>query len=818
MIKIIRNIKQSLIAIIALGLGVTAAAAANPAWLEADSAAAIDRRTRADFALSFKDGVKQIKRLHPEVTDADIERFVRHGYIEVRTIDGQRRMHVKSPRNLGLVNPDMNGGYTGRTSLASAARLAGLDTILATIDGRTADGAARRFRYRYSVDVPCDPALAGDTLRLWLPMPRPSQRQSDIRIVESHPQVLSVSDPDASVHRSIYMEQPVAADGTPTHFDVTIEYTASAEYHDPEQILAALKPYDTGSELYRRYTAMEAPHIVRLDSLARAIVGGETNPLRQSELVYDYIYRTFPWAGAREYSTIPCIPEYVLAEGHGDCGQVSLLYISLMRSLGVPARWESGWMMHPGEENYHDWAEVYFEGVGWVPVDVSFGRFDNATDPRARRFYSTGIDAYRLAANSGVCGPLVPAKRFVRSETVDQQAGELETSHGNIFYPGFRRRMEVLSATPVERPADKAARIVADVKRRLAPDRRQVIADIAARQGADGRVLLSGATSEGAVMAAVRSALDSASVSYTDSVRVYPDSVWALPRISVACMRVRPAHAGEMASQALMGMPLRVLDHVGGEWYLVQTPDGYIAYTNSPSIVLLSDAEMREWREADRLVVTAPYQLRVYTSPKASGVRDVVSDLVAGNIVRGSLKHIRNGRVEVTLPDGRSGWADAKAFTEIGAWASQPFDSDVILDMAYSMEGTPYLWGGTSAKTLDCSGLAKTSYLANGLILMRDASQQALTGERIEAADWRNCRAADLLFFGNAKTGKVTHVAIYDADGRYVHSSGRVKRNSVDPASPDYLTTPFLHAVRIHGHEGTSGITRAAEHPWYFNL
>lgn len=63
----------------------------------------------------------------------------------------------------------------------------------------------------------------------------------------------------------------------------------------------------------------------------------------------------------------------------------------------------------------------------------------------------------------------------------------------------------------------------------------------------------------------------------------------------------------------------------------------------------------------------------------------------------------------------------------------------------------------------------------------------------------------------------MTHVAIYDADGNYVHSSGRVKRNSVDPASPDYLTTHFLHAVRIHGNEGSDGITRAADHPWYFN-
>lgn len=792
-----------------------AAPADSPSWLESDSAAAIEARTRADFALTLKEGTRRIRELHPGVSDADIRRFIERRYVEILDIDGRPHMHVKSPRNLALLNPDMNGGHTGRTAPKSPGRIAQVDSILATIYGEETTGAGRRIRYRYSVDVPYSDAIAGDTLRLWLPMPRPSQRQSDIRLLSSTPADARISEPGDSPHRSIYLEQPVA-DGRDTHFEVTVEYTAVAEHHRPEDILAAMKPYDRESELYRRYTAPEAPHIVRLDSLARAIVGTESNPLHQSELVYDYIYRSFPWAGAREYSTLECIPAYVLRERHGDCGQVALLYISLMRSLGVPARWESGWMMHPGAENYHDWAEVYFEGTGWVPVDVSFGRMENASSPVTRNFYSTGMDHYRLAANSGVCAPLVPAKRYVRSETVDQQAGELECSLGNIYYPGFRRRMEVLSCTPVARPADRARTIIADAIRRLAPDRRQAVADISARQNGDGIIELSGTTSERLLAEAIAEGMKAADIPYIDSIEVYADTAWAMPRITVASLRAAPRHAAEMATQALMGMPLRVLGARSGEWQRVQTPDGYIAYCPESSLTFMSDSAMRAWRHAQRLVVTAPWQLRVYTSPEADGVRDVVSDLVAGCIVEGSMRPVRKGRIHVTLPDGRSGWADAKAFTPIERWASQPFDADVILDMAYSMEGTPYLWGGTSAKTLDCSGLAKTGYLANGIILMRDASQQALTGTRIEAADWRTCRAGDLLFFGNAATGRVTHVGIYDSDGRYVHSSGRVKRNSVDPASADYLTTPFLHAVRISGNEGTPGITRAADHPWYF--
>ncbi len=290
---------------------------------------------------------------------------------------------------------------------------------------------------------------------------------------------------------------------------------------------------------------------------------------------------------------------------------------------------------------------------------------------------------------------------------------------------------------------------------------------------------------------------------------------WALPRISVACMRAKPGHSSELVSQAIMGMPLRVLEK-DGDWWSVETPDGYTGYIVDNSLAEKTAEEMAAWRTAPRLVVTAPYQTRAYSSPTASGVREAITDLVNGNIVEGSLDAPVNGRVEITLPDGRKGWADAADLTEISQWAAQDFNPDVILDVAYSMEGTPYLWGGTSAKSLDCSGLAKVSYLANGIILMRDASQQAKTGRRIEAKDWRTCRAGDLLFFGNPKTGRVTHVAIYDHDGNYVHSSGRVKRNSVDPDSPAYLTTPFLHAVRIAGSEGTPGITLARNHPWYF--
>ncbi len=363
----------------------------------------------------------------------------------------------------------------------------------------------------------------------------------------------------------------------------------------------------------------------------------------------------------------------------------------------------------------------------------------------------------------------------------------------------------------------KAQTCIADVKARFAPDSRQAIYDIKAYNDNNGSLTVGGEVSDSTAASATRRALAEAGIDYADGIKQLPYDKWAQVRISAASMRTAGRHSAEMATQAVLGTPLRVLTK-GSEWWRVQTPDGYIAWIPSSSVVAKTPAQMQEWRKAKRFIVTSPYQIRAYKTPKTNGLRDVVTDLVNGCIVTvpGNEMSVVDGRVCVELPDGRTGFVDVDDLTPIETWAAQNFDAERILDIAYSMEGTPYLWGGTSTKALDCSGLAKVSYYANGLILMRDASQQAKTGRRIEAANWRSCQPGDLLFFGNAKTGKVTHVAIYDHDGNYVHSSGRVKRNSVDPESDSYLTTPFLHAVRINGNEETAGITRARNHPWYF--
>jgi transglutaminase-like putative cysteine protease len=178
-------------------------------------------------------------------------------------------------------------------------------------------------------------------------------------------------------------------------------------------------------------------------------VGGETNPLVVAQRLFAAVDR-IPWAGAREYSTIRNIGDYALHAGHADCGQQTLLLMTLLRMNGIPSRWQSGWVYSEGDySNMHDWGWLYLEPWGWLPMDVTFGKLHSG-DPTIDGFYLGGLDAYRIAFNDDYGTPFYPPKRFERSETVDSQRGEVEWRGGNLYFDrwDYEFEAEVLPAAP----------------------------------------------------------------------------------------------------------------------------------------------------------------------------------------------------------------------------------------------------------------------------------------------------------------------------------------------------------------------------------
>ena len=374
----------------------------------------------------------------------------------------------------------------------------------------------------------------------------------------------------------------------------------------------------------------------------------------------------------------------------------------------------------------------------------------------------------------------------------------------------------VLAMTSLVAMAITPVEALNDLKQRIAPDKRTAVWDVQATQQGS-KWVVSGTVGTQAQKKAIQAAMIKNGYSgYTDKITVLEDGIpaarkWALIKLSIATLRTEPKHSAEMATQGIMGSPLKVLQKCD-DWYRVQMSDDYIAYVPESSLAFKTEAQMKAWRKAKRYIVTA-YDSRLVTEPHGD---ETVSDLVMGNILE--LKAEQGRWYKLATPDGRVGWVDGADVAELSQWSQQGFSAAQIEKTARRMMGSSYLWGGTTTKVTDCSGLTKVSYLSNGIILQRDASQQALTGKIMKkGTDWHQYETGDLLFFGNEKTGRVTHVGIYLRDGKYIHCSGQVKINSLIPTASDYpyLYSP-LSASRIKGMVGTKGIIALKNHPWYF--
>ena len=114
-----------------------------PGWLEADSAAAIAKRTAGDFPYTVEEASEIIRADFPDITDAQIADFIQKKYLETKDFNGQKRVFRKGPRNLMLLNPEMNGGVTSRGATASPKRISYVDSVLSYYHGKIGRASCR---------------------------------------------------------------------------------------------------------------------------------------------------------------------------------------------------------------------------------------------------------------------------------------------------------------------------------------------------------------------------------------------------------------------------------------------------------------------------------------------------------------------------------------------------------------------------------------------------------------------------------------------------------------------------------------------------
>ena len=363
-----------------------------------------------------------------------------------------------------------------------------------------------------------------------------------------------------------------------------------------------------------------------------------------------------------------------------------------------------------------------------------------------------------------------------------------------------------------------ANRVVQSVSRKYAPDKRTAIFSVQISESAD-RIVLKGKTDHPEAQKLLLDSLAILRVNVQDSIQILPakglgDKTWGLVKLSVANIRTIPAHAGEMATQALMGTPVKILDEKG-EWWLIQTPDRYIGWTNHGAVVPKTAVEMTNWKQSRRFIYNRLTGF-AYTSPdkKAMPATDlVICDLFE---VTGESK----GYLQALLPDGRTVFVKKNECLSFDEWTGKPLQISSVTQVAQQMMGVPYFWGGTSSKAVDCSGLTKTSYYSQGVVLARDASQQVRYGIHPDFSDYQKLQPGDLIFFGSSAQ-RVTHVGLCLGDGLFIHASGSsamVRLNSLNPNEPLFdasLLKILVGSSRIANSLNTEGITLVKDHPWY---
>lgn len=363
-----------------------------------------------------------------------------------------------------------------------------------------------------------------------------------------------------------------------------------------------------------------------------------------------------------------------------------------------------------------------------------------------------------------------------------------------------------------------------EVKKTYAPDLRVSIFDIKGiKQGKN--LLLKGETNIPQAKAQLIEKFSAKKLKIADSISILPTvetkKKFAIVRLSVCNIRTKPEHSAELATQAILGTPLNVFKVVNG-WCLIQTPDNYIGWVDNAGIELMNESESLKWQQMQKVIAVSHQGFITEYEEEGS---QPVSDFVIGSILGLKGESLNKNFCLVSFPDGRIGYADKRSLRKLEEFIEMTrfVSNDDIVNSSLRFMGAPYLWGGTSSKGMDCSGFTKTVYFMNGLIIPRDASQQVLAGDVVPIDEaYSKLLPGDLLFFGNKRSDnseRISHVAIYIGEGRFIHSSGNVKIESLLKSDPDYndfRSSSLLQVRRILNAADNSGIKKLSDSMMYF--
>lgn len=207
----------------------------------------------------------------------------------------------------------------------------------------------------------------------------------------------------------------------------------------------------------------------------------------------------------------------------------------------------------------------------------------------------------------------------------------------------------------------------------------------------------------------------------------------------------------ERISQRVLGQPMSIKEIIDDRWCIATGDDNYTGYVERRFLT--------EGAVSPGAMICVPFA-SVRQSPERSA--QLVVRLSIGSCV--TRLENQGQWTQIGFPGGETGWVMTVQLTD-----SQGLNYTHAPQRAMSLFGTPYLWGGSSAYGIDCSGLTQLMYRLCGVMLLRDAHLQR-DDSRFDHITFDALEPGDLVFFGTPD--KVTHVGMHHSPGKYIHSTG----------------------------------------------
>ncbi|HEX3027399.1 MAG TPA: transglutaminase-like domain-containing protein [Clostridia bacterium] len=298
-------------------------------------------------------------------------------------------------------------------------------------DMKTKGNLTYRIHMRTTLKIKKESERVGEPVKVHLPIPTVGFQAKNVKILSVLPEPAVIA-PENYPQRTVCFEGPLLSD---QEFLTEYEYENHMVYVDP-------KPENVEDTQPDFYTQELLPHIMftpYIRELTAEVLGGEKNPLAKARKIYDFITTKITYSYVRPYLTITNIAEYAAVGLKGDCGVQALLFITMCRCAGVPAKWQSGLYVTPLSVGNHDWAQFYLAPYGWLFADCSFGGSAYRIGEEEHwNFYFGNLDPFRMPANSDFQCEFYPRKKFLRNDPYDNQSGEAEYENRGLSSLEYR--------------------------------------------------------------------------------------------------------------------------------------------------------------------------------------------------------------------------------------------------------------------------------------------------------------------------------------------------------------------------------------------